>query len=287
VERVETASEALLVSLNETGQISWLRMESLTGVALLSYRTNSDRSPTEIRGGAWKPRRYLSGNVRAKLALAQASAQIDPAYRRNGKALRAVQPKDLNGRNEARLGSSWIPPSDIRNFVAELLDVPPVGVKNRIRRDYRDLDNRARLQREVCRQQHYDPRHRRFRARVDRAIAQWAHPDSLRRGRGRKPHRKSAGNNCGEREQQQLKDRFPRLAWEDRERAARLAQEYNFRFNNIRLRDFDGSHLTLPGMVRTSLRDGDLAPHQKNAVWRISRAVAHVGARRGSGQTGP
>src|SRR5579863_9623621 len=80
--------------------------------------------------------------------------------------------------------------------------------------------------------------------------------------------------------QQLLKDRFRDWVWEDRERAARLAQEYNFRFNNIRLRDFDGSHLTLPGMVRTSLRDGDLASHQKNAVWRIlqggSPLLAHV-----------
>jgi N12 class adenine-specific DNA methylase len=52
-----------------------------------------------------------------------------------------------------------------------------------------------------------------------------------------------------------LKDRFRDWVWEDRERAERLAREYNFRFNNIRLREFDGSHLTLPGMVRTSLRD--------------------------------
>ncbi len=80
--------------------------------------------------------------------------------------------------------------------------------------------------------------------------------------------------------QQQLKDRFREWVWEDPSRAKRLADDYNFRFNNIRLRDFDGSHLTLPGMVRTSLRDGDLAPHQKNAVWRIlqggSPLLAHV-----------
>jgi N12 class adenine-specific DNA methylase len=55
--------------------------------------------------------------------------------------------------------------------------------------------------------------------------------------------------------QHRLKDRFRDWVWEDRERAERLAREYNFRFNNIRLREFDGSHLTLPGMVRTSLRD--------------------------------
>jgi hypothetical protein len=80
--------------------------------------------------------------------------------------------------------------------------------------------------------------------------------------------------------QQQLKDRFGEWVWEDPSRAKRLADDYNFRFNNIRLRDFDGSHLTLPGMVRASLRDGDLAPHQKNAVWRIlqggSPLLAHV-----------
>ena len=64
------------------------------------------------------------------------------------------------------------------------------------------------------------------------------------------------------------------------ERATRLAREYNDRFNNLRLRNFDGSHLTLPGMVREHLRDGDLARHQKDAVWRIlqsgSTLLAHV-----------
>jgi N12 class adenine-specific DNA methylase len=80
---------------------------------------------------AWETAdRYLSGNVRAKLAVAQGSGQIDPAYRRNVEALQAVQPKDLEpGEIEARLGSSWIPPSDIRDFITGLLDVPrgPVG----------------------------------------------------------------------------------------------------------------------------------------------------------------
>jgi N12 class adenine-specific DNA methylase len=115
VERVETASEALLVSLNETGQISWPRMESLTGHSASELQDELGslvyRNP---EGGAWETAdRYLSGNVRAKLAVAQASEQIDPAYHRNAEALRAVQPKDLEpGDIEARLGSSWIPPSD-------------------------------------------------------------------------------------------------------------------------------------------------------------------------------
>ena len=120
VERVETASEALLVSLNETGQINWPRMEALTGkpasdlqdeLGSLAYRNPE--------GGAWETAdRYLSGNVRAKLVAAQASARLDPAYQRNVEALQAVQPPDLEpGEIEARLGSSWIPRSDIRDLL--------------------------------------------------------------------------------------------------------------------------------------------------------------------------
>lgn len=98
VEKVETASEALLVSLNETGEINWPRMQDVTG-----------RSPAELQaelgslayrnpqGGDWETAdRYLSGNVRAKLAAAQTSAQLDPAYQRNVDALRAVQLRILD-----------------------------------------------------------------------------------------------------------------------------------------------------------------------------------------------
>ena len=80
--------------------------------------------------------------------------------------------------------------------------------------------------------------------------------------------------------QQQLKDRFREWIWQDSARAARLAREYNDRFNNLRLRSFDGAHLQLPGMNREYLRDGDLSRHQKDAVWRIvqsgSTLLAHV-----------
>src|SRR3984885_993901 len=284
VERVETAPEALLVSLNETGQISWPRMESLTG------RTTSElqdelgslvyRNP---ESGAWETAdRYLSGNVRAKLAVAQASEQIDPAYRRNVEALRAIQPKDLEPNEiEARLGSSWIPPSDIRHFVAELLDVTPASVKighaDSIATWTIELDYGAKY---VV---NNTTTHGTSRFPGSELIEQ-----SLN---GRSPtaydEHEDGSRTVNQLEtiaarekQQQLKDRFRDWVWEDRERAGRLAEEYNRRFNSIRLRDFDGSHLTLPGMVRTSLRDGDLAPHQKNAVWRIlqggSPLLAHV-----------
>jgi len=284
IKRVETASEALLVSLNETGQVNWSRMEALTGK--LAPELQAELGSLVYRnpeGGLWETAdRYLSGNVRAKLVVAQDVARIDPAYRRNVEALEAVQPKDLEpGEIEARLGSSWVPPSDVRDFVAELLDVPRtsarIGYAQAIATWTVELD--------------YSSKHvvnnttthgtARFRASelIEQSLngrtptAYDEHEDGSRTVN--QPETIAARE-----KQQQLKDRFRDWVWENRERAERLAKEYNFRFNNLRLRDFDGSHLTLPGMVRASLRDGDLAPHQKNAVWRIlqggSPLLAHV-----------
>ena len=284
VERVETASEALAVSLNETGEINWPRMESLTGrhaselqdeLGSLVYR--------DPEGGDWQPAdRYLSGNVRAKLAVTEIAVQIDPAYQRNVEALRSVQPKDLDpGEIEARLGSSWIPRTDVRDFLAELLDVP----KNSVRVGYAesiatwtvDLDYSAkyvvnnRTTHGTARFSASDLVEQSLNGRTPTAYDD--HPDGTKTVN--QPETVAARE-----KQQQLKDRFRDWVWEDRERADRLTKEYNVRFNNIRLREFDGSHLTLPGMVRTGLRDGDLAPHQKDAVWRIlqggSPLLAHV-----------
>jgi hypothetical protein len=170
---------------------------------------------------------------------------------------------------------------DIRDFVTELLDVPRAGVKigyaETIATWTIELDYGAKY---VV---NNTTTHGTARFRASELIEQ-----SLN-GRTPTAYDEDADGNrvvnqpetvAAREKQQQLKDRFRDWVWEDRERAARLAQEYNLRFNNIRLRDFDGSHLTLPGMVRTSLRDGDLAPHQKNAVWRIlqggSPLLAHV-----------
>jgi hypothetical protein len=284
VEKVDTASEALLVSLNEIGEINWPRMQELTG-----------RSPAELQlelgslayrnpeGGEWETAdEYLSGNVRAKLVAAQASAQLDPTYQRNAEALRDVQPQDLQpGEIEARLGSPWIPPSDIRDFLVELLDVSRGSIKVRFAESIAtwtvepDYGAKYAVSNTTA---HGTPRF---------------HASELAEQtlNGRTPtayDEDSEGNRvvnqpetiAAREKQQRLKDRFRDWVWEDQDRAARLARDYNVQFNNIRLREFDGSHLSLPGMTRTSLRDGDLAPHQKSAVWRIlqgdSPLLAHV-----------
>jgi N12 class adenine-specific DNA methylase len=284
VERAEAASEALLISLNETGKIQWQRMERLTGRS--AGELQDELGPLAYRnpqGGDWETAdRYLSGNVRAKLAAAEAAVSLDPAFSRNVEALKAVQPKDLGpGDIEARLGSSWIPASDVRDFVVELLDVPQNSVK---------VSHAAAIATWVV-EPDYDAKFAvhntttfgtsRFRASelVEQALngrtptAYDEHEDKTRTVN--QPETIAARE-----KQQQLKDKFGEWVWQDPDRANRLAADYNLRFNNIRLRDFDGSHLTLPGMVRTSLRDGDLSPHQKNAVYRIlqggSPLLAHV-----------
>ncbi len=129
-EHVETAAEALAISLNEVGRIHWPLMETLTGHSAKHLQRELDSLIYRNPEGEWETAdRYLSGDVRAKLKTAEAAAGLDPSYRRNVEALKEVQPVDLlPGDISARLGSSWIPASDIRRFVSELLDVAESAV---------------------------------------------------------------------------------------------------------------------------------------------------------------
>ena len=284
VDHVETAAEALAVSLNETAEIHWPRMEQLTGRSARQLQRELGslvyRNP---EGGGWETAdRYLSGDVRAKLATAVAAAEIDASYQRNLDALRAVQPPDLEpGDIDARLGSSWIPATDIRDFLSQLLDVPAsevhVAHADAIATWTVQLDAGARWN--VSNTTAWGTS--RFRASdlIEQALngrtptAYDQHEDGSRTINQQETI-------AAREKQRQLMDRFREWIWQDGERASRLARDYNDRFNNLRLRQFDGSHLALPDMVREQLRDRDLARHQKDAVWRIiqsgSTLLAHV-----------
>ena len=118
-------------------------MDSLTGRCAADLQ--EELGPLGLsnpEGGEWETAdRYLSGNVRAKACRREAAAQFDPHITETSRRSKSVQPKDLEpGEIEARLGSSWIPPSDVRDFVLELLDVPRAQREDWIRRDHRDLD---------------------------------------------------------------------------------------------------------------------------------------------------
>ena len=253
VEHVETAAEALAISLNETGEIDWPRMEQLTGrtAQALAARTGQPGLP-QPGGRDWETAdRYLSGDVRAQArdGRGRRRARSRPT-RAISRRLKAVQPADLQpGDIEARLGSSWIPASDIREFVAELLDIAPrnvrVGHAGAIATWTLELDGA----REIQRRQHHDPRHGALpRLRPHRGRAQRPHADHLRRARGRIARRQPAGNHRRARGAAAAQGPLQRMDMGGRRpRAARLARDYNDRFNNLRLRTFDGSHLTLPG----------------------------------------
>ena len=284
VEKVQSASEALLVSLNETGKIDWNRMERLTGQSPEQMQAELGglvyQNPA---GGSWEPAdKYLSGNVREKLTVAEAAGHLDVRFRRNAEALRYVQPQDLEPADiEARLGSSWIPATDVREFLVQLLEVPRDSMKVGFAESIATWTVEAEPSAKYVVNNTTVHGTRRFRATelVEQAL----------NGRTPTAYDEDADGNrivnqpetiAAREKQQHLKDRFRDWVWEDKNRATRLAHDYNHRFNNIRLREFDGSHLSLPGMSRTPLRDGDLAPHQKNAVWRIleggSPLLAHV-----------
>jgi len=284
VAHVETAAEALAVSLNETGEIHWPRMEEVTGRhARALQRELGSLVYCNPEGGLWETAdRYLSGDVRRKLAVATAAAGLDPSYGRNIEALKAVQPVDLEpGDIEARLGSSWIPASDIRDFVAGLLGTAPrnvrVGHAVPIATWTVEIDGGEKFS------VGNTTTHGTARFRASELIEQ-ALNGRVPTAYDQQPDGSRVINQqetvAAREKQQQLKDRFREWIWEDSARAARLARDYNDQFNNLRLRTFDGAHLSLPGMNREYLRDGDLSRHQKDAVWRIvqsgSTLLAHV-----------
>lgn len=289
VASVGSPAEALTVSLNEKGRIDWARMQALTGqtpdamqaaLGSLVYK--------DPEGGAWETAdAYLAGNVRAKLAAAEAAAALDPIYQRNVPALKAVQPKDLEPSEiDVRLGASWVPSEDIAQFVSELLDVQPRNVLVRyveptgswlleMRQEWGSTT--------VANTETYGVA-RYYGHELVRDALNLKLPTIYDRLAGDPPTSVvNAVETAAARDKQQaIKDRFQTWVWEDADRAARLARKYNDEQNNLRLRDYDGSHLSLPGMNPAIT----LRPHQKNAIWRILQSgntlLAHVV---GSGKT--
>jgi N12 class adenine-specific DNA methylase len=291
VDHAETAVEALAVSLNEFGGINWERMEALTGYSTREMQAELSgqvyQNP-EAAGGWETADEYLSGNVRAKLSTAQAAAEINPAYLPNVEALKAVQPADLlPGDISARLGASWIPASDIQDFISELLQVPKnnVSVAHAGAIASWDVTLDYFAARTVANTTTHGTR-RVSAADLVEAALNLRSPtvyDSLADGT---KVVNQADTLAAREAQQKIKDRFTKWVWETPERSERLARFYNDTFNNTRLRTYDGGHLTFPGMNRAGLRGNDLDPHQKAAVWRnITEQNTLIGHCVGAGKT--
>jgi len=282
VYKAETAKDALVIALNERGGVDLEHMASLLdkdvhglmpelkGLIYLDPETN--RWETEDS--------YLFGNVREKLAAAHRAAETDPRFQENVAALQAVQPEDLlPSQIEARLGAAWLPEADVEAFASFLLGGEDVSISHSPQVGAWFVHGSRQAKASVANTTEWG---------TARYSALELIQDSLNLKTptvyDRKPVTGEATVNATETEgardrQEKIKERFKTWVWEDDGRRERLCRLYNDQFNSVRLRVFNGSHLTLPA----SSRQVSLRPHQKDAVWRIIQSkntlLAHaVGA---------
>ncbi|MFZ5497046.1 MAG: DEAD/DEAH box helicase family protein [Verrucomicrobiota bacterium] len=283
VEAVQTAPEALVVSLNEKGRIDVEHMSRLLGRPAESFLPELQGAiylnPATRR---WEPEdEYLSGNVRAKLAHAEERAKRDSRFHANVEALRAVQPIDLTATEiDARLGSVWIPSDDVAAFVRELLQVSrseaeAVRVSHAPQLGLWSLHVGYYAKRNVANITEWGT-DRIGAAELIEGALNLRTPTVYDLDAKKNPFVNAAATEAAREKQQKIKDRFAEWIWQDDARRERLVRHYNTEFNSVRLRTFNGEHLTLPGASPAIT----LRPHQKAAIWRILQSpntlLAHV-----------
>jgi N12 class adenine-specific DNA methylase len=220
---------------------------------------------------------YLSGNVRAKLVTAEAAALVDEQFHGNVEALRLVQPADLSASEiDGRLGSTWIPAEDIQRFAEELLGEDGVSVSHVPQLGLWVVRGSYGIKFSVANTTEWGTDRRSALELLEDALnlrtpTVYDHDPDSDRDVVNGPATEAARD-----KQEKIKERFKVWLWRDDERRERLACKYNDEFNNVRLRTFNGDHLTLPGASPAIA----LHPHQRAAVWRILQTpnclLAHV-----------
>ena len=319
IERVETAVEALNLSINEFGAVNLPYMlsiyepdmeavkeevrentgesevsfsEKLTGelkqAALvkelegLIYLNPALANENNPAAGYETADEYLSGNVREKLRVAKAAAKENPAYGINVEALEKVQPERIEASDiDVRIGTTWIDPKDYEQFIYELLNTPRraravrsewynSGIQvhlNKITMEW-FIENKSMDKRSVAATKTYGT------SRMDAYsifeetlnLKTVTVRDRVDDGDGKYHYVVNKNETMLAREKQnQMKEKFKEWLFADPERRAKYVDYYNETFNNIRLREYDGSHLQFPGMNP----EIELKPHQKNAIARI------------------
>jgi len=266
---VQSAEEGLLVCLDHRGDVDLPYIATLYGAPVRQIIAElGDLIYQDPDTQAWQTADvYLSGNVRAKLAAAEAAG---PAYARNAEALRRVQPEDvLPGDIDAHLGAPWIPEANIHAFAVALFGVSRDAVQ--IAHGKKDavwsVDASVDAVRSVAATTDYG---------TERANGVWLLEQALNLKtpviydtvvhNGKEERMLNQDATLAAREKQQrIKEQFKGWLFTDPDRTERLVRLYNDIYNNLRLRAFDGSHLAFPGMNQTIT----LQPHQKAAVWRV------------------
>ena len=274
VTSVDTAAEALALSIGEKARVDMAYMSQLTG-------KSEDDIIDELNGvifldpvyGDWQTAdEYLSGNVRQKLREAEKAAVDSPGYLPNVEALRAAQPKDLDASEiEVRLGATWIDKKYIQQFMFELLE-PPLYARRSLEVNY--LEFTAEWNISGKNSIPYNDINARMTYGTDCANAYKILEDTLNlrdvriydtvRDADGKEKRvlNSKETTLAQQKQQAIKEAFRDWIWRDPDRRRELVQLYNERFNSTRPREYDGRHLIFPGMnPEITLRE-----HQRNAI---------------------
>ena len=276
---VDNANDALIVSLSEKARVDITFMQKLCNMDMDKMLKDLEGEifnvPEYGEPNHWVTAdEYLSGNVREKLKIAEHFAETDERFNVNVKYLKEVQPKDLNASEiSVRLGSTWIPPEDIKVFIEYLLNPSNYACQN-INVHYNEATSEWWIE-----GKNYDKYNIKATNTygTGRASAYKIIEDSLNLKDTRiydyyedENGKKVAELNkketaIAQAKQEQIKLAFEEWIWKDPERRERLTKVYNERFNSIRPREYDGSHISFDGMNP----EITLRKHQVNAIARI------------------
>ena len=284
VTSVDTASEALAVSLGEKATIDMDYMMELSGKSeneiFEDLKGVIFLNPLYEYGNSYEPKylmadEYLSGNVREKLRIAKNSAELYPKdYKVNVEALQKVQPKDLTASEiSVRLGATWLPPDDVQEFIFHLLETPRYAQWN-IKVHFSPFTSEWNIEGKS-----YDKGNVRAyntygtsRINAYKIIEETLNLkdvrifDYIEDDEGKKKavlNKKETA--IAQSKQEMIKQEFQDWIWSDHERRERLCKSYNEKFNSVRPREYDGSHIIFNGMNP----EIELREHQKNAVAHI------------------
>lgn len=284
VTSVDTASEALAVSLGEKATIDMDYMMELSGKSeneiFEDLKGVIFLNPLYEYGNSYEPKylmadEYLSGNVREKLKIAKNSAELYPEdYKVNVEALQKVQPKDLTASEiSVLLGATWLPPDDVQEFIFHLLETPRYAQWN-IKVHFSPFTSEWNIEGKS-----YDKGNVRAyntygtsRINAYKIIEETLNLkdvrifDYIEDDEGKKKavlNKKETA--IAQSKQEMIKQEFQDWIWSDPERRERLCKSYNEKFNSVRPREYDGSHIIFNGMNP----EIELREHQKNAVAHI------------------
>ena len=284
VTSVDTASEALAVSLGEKATIDMDYMMELSGKSeneiFEDLKGVIFLNPLYEYGNSYEPKylmadEYLSGNVREKLRIAKNLAELYPEdYKVNVEALQKVQPKDLTASEiSVRLGATWLPPDDVQDFIFHLLETPRYAQWN-IKVHFSPFTSEWNIEGKSYDKGNVKAYNTYGTSRINayKIIEETLNLkdvrifDYIEDDEGRKKavlNKKETA--IAQSKQEMIKQEFQDWIWSDPERRERLCKFYNEKFNSVRPREYDGSHIIFNGMNP----EIELREHQKNAVAHI------------------